>query len=233
MRLILPLLILAQGCFAQICLPEAQPQPNSAYAYVRAEVKALHWIRAALAESQKIESPRVDDPERLHKLVTLYSASETVSDDYTCAASMLEKYKDSKIESIGTSVVTLLVAINTTKEINAKLLSLMEAINKATKPEDIDQVEIAKLLGNVQAMQKDVRTMAMLGVKMSTFAIVQTEGEGDSAKPVAFTITPAQRATLLAEVQELAKKQTINTYVDACADLLLGTLNRPLRTSPQ
>jgi hypothetical protein len=146
---------------------------------------------------------------------------------------MLEKYKDSKIESIGTSVVTLLVAINTTKEINAKLLSLMEAINKATKPEDIDQVEIAKLLGNVQAMQKDVRTMAMLGVKMSTFAIVQTEGEGDSAKPVAFTITPAQRATLLAEVQELAKKQTINTYVDACADLLLGTLNRPLRTSPQ
>jgi|GEM_PF-2737157 len=80
----------------------------------------------------------------------------------------------------------------------------------------------------MKAAQKDVRTLVMLATKMSTFGIVQLQGEGDDVKPVAFTITEKQRATLLADVQALAKKKS-NTYVDVCAEILLKTLTMPLK----
>ena len=98
MRLVF-LLALAQGCFAQLCMPEGQPQPDSPYAYIRVEIKALQWIRNAMTESKKLQAvPADSDPEQLHNMVNLYTAARTVSDDYDCAATLLTKYKDSKNE---------------------------------------------------------------------------------------------------------------------------------------
>jgi hypothetical protein len=230
------LLVLAQSCFAQLCMPEGQPQPDSPYAYIRAETKALQWIRNALTESENIRPfPPSGDPERLHKAVKLYTVAQTISDDYDCAATLLTKYKDSKNEYINASVDSLLMGIDATKNINAKLVGLIESLNEAKKPEAIDQTAIAKVLANAKGIQKDVRNLAMAGAKMSAFGVVRIEGNGDDAKPVAFTITAKQRATLVAEVQELAKKkgQGQDTYVDSCAEILLDTLTKPLPTFAQ
>jgi hypothetical protein len=235
--LILGLLVIPKASYAQLCMPESQPQSNSGYSYIRAEVKALQWIRSGLTESQKMQPPTLDDPQRLHKNVELYATVNTVSDDYDCAISILEKYKDSKNESIHESVESFLLAINTTKQINKDLMEVMESLNKAQKQEDIDQVAIAKMLGNVKSMQKDVRTLALAAAKMSTFGILRIEGGGDDAKPIAFLITSRQRTTLLADVRELAselkKKKDDYTYVDGCAAILLSTLTMQLQTSAE
>jgi hypothetical protein len=228
------LLVVPTASSAQLCMPESQPQPNSGYAYVRTEVKALQWIRSALTESEKIQPPRMDDPERLHKTVELYTAVQTVSDDYDCALAILTPYKDSKNDSISTSVDSFLKAIHMTKEINADFVEMIEALNKATKVEDIDQQAIAKTLANVKSLQKDVRSMSMLAAKMSTFGILVIKEEGDTATPIAFSITAKQRETLLGDVRGLRglkKKKGEDTYVDLCAEILLNTLTKQLRTS--
>jgi hypothetical protein len=169
----------------------------------------------------------------MHKAVALYTVVDNVSADYDCAVRMLTKYKDSKNENVRTSVDALLEAINTNKTINTDMVGMMESLDKATKPEDIDQVAIAKMLANVKGMQKDAQQLTMVGAKLSTFGIVRTAGDGDDAKPVAFTITATQRATLLADVKELiAKKgQGQYTYVDGSAELLLNALTRQLPMS--
>lgn len=231
--LVLGLLVLPKASYAQLCMPESQPQPNSGYAYLRTEVKALQWIRRALTESDKLQPPLMDDPERLHKTVELYTSVQTASDDYDCAAAILAPYKDGKNESMSASVDSFLTAIHTTKEINADLIEMMESLNKATKAEDIDQQAVAKTLANIKSMQKDVRTMSMAATKMSTFSILVIKEEGDTATPIAFSITSKQRETLLADVRELKKKEGEYTYVDFCADILLSTLTEQLPTSPE
>src|SRR5882672_3304823 len=90
------LLLFAKPSFAHICMPGAEIKPDSGYSYIREEVKALQWIRRALDETDKIASPFIspDDPQRLHKTVELYTVFGYVSDDYTCAESLLKSFKD-------------------------------------------------------------------------------------------------------------------------------------------
>jgi hypothetical protein len=231
---LLLLLVLAKPCAAQLCMPEQKPQPNSPYAYIRAEIKALQWIRSGLTESEKLQPvPHGSDPEWMHRAVIRYTVVNTVTDDYSCALAMLEPYKDSKNESIRASVEGLLEAIAMSKKVNALFLEMMESTEQAKKPEDINQMAIAKGLADLTSLQKDIHKMAMVSVKLSTFGIVRLEGDDDNAKPVAFTISPTQRATLLAEVRRLAKNNGRNTYVDLCAEILLSTLTKQLPTSVQ
>jgi hypothetical protein len=224
------LLVLAKPCSAQVCLP-GEVQPESGYAYIRSEIKALRWMRSALLESQKMQTyPPTDDPKDFHKTVEFYSVVQRVSDDYDCAARILSNYKDSKNESIHTSVDALLTDIQGTKDINAQLVALMESLNKATTAEDIDQVAIAKALATIKSAQGDAMTLAMGGAKMSTFGILAVQSNGYDAKPTAFTITAAQRGTLLADARDLAKVKS-NTYVDNCANILVSALTRELPTA--
>ena len=132
-RSLLFLFVVAKTCSAQLCLPEAQPQPSSPYAYIRAEIKALHWIRSALSESQKFLPIPANDPERLHKTVNLYTVVRAVSNDYDCAVAILTNYKNSNNESTHQSVDSLLAAIDTTKKVNANVLEMMESVNKSKK----------------------------------------------------------------------------------------------------
>jgi hypothetical protein len=228
--LCLLLILSAPACRAQVCMPtKAGPQPESGYSYIRTEILALQWIRAATTESEKLQWVATDDPQRVHKSVEFYATANSVSDDYDCAASLLTPYKDSKNVSIQKSVDALLLVIQITKEINGNLIGMMETLNKAKKVEDIDQQEISKTLGNIKSMQKDVRTLAMAGVKMSTFGILHIDGTGDDAKPTAFTITATERQTLLSETKVLAKaKGKEESYIDLCADILLTMLTSKL-----
>jgi hypothetical protein len=212
---------------------KAGPQPDSGYSYVRTEIIALQWIRAGVTESQKFQWVSSQDSAQLHKTVELYAVANNVSDDYDCAVSLLAPYKDSKNESVRNSVDSLLLAIKSAKEINAVLIGMMEALNKATKPEDINQAEIAKTLADLKSMQKYVHGLTMAGVKMSTFSILRMEGTGDDVKPTAFTITATQRDTLLVETREFAKKKgKEETYLDLCTEILLTTLTLKLPMSP-
>jgi len=110
---------------------------------------------------------------------------------------------------------------------------MMESLNKATKPEDIDQTQIAKALADLKSMQSDVRNLMMAAVKLSTFGIVRTEGTGDDQKPVAFLITAPQRKTLLEETRQLGVKsdKEETTYVDVCVYILTDTLTKNLPTA--
>jgi len=228
---VLPLL--AQPSSAQLCMPiKAGPEPDSGYSYIRTELVALKWVRAALKESEKFQPINRDDPQRMHKSVEFYDAVNNVSDHYDCAASLLKPYKDSKNESIRESVDSMLLAIESIKDVNAKLVELMESFNKARKAEDIDQTAIAKFLADAKSIQSYVRTLMMVGVKMSTFAIVRIEGTGDDQKPVAFLITSAQRGILSEEIRQLGRKSGKDvTYVDACVDILTKTVTTNLPTA--
>jgi len=213
-------------------MPGADIQPDNAYSYIREEIKALQWIRSGLTDSEKFKWVSPNDPTQVHKTVELYTVVNTVSDDYDCAVSLLTPYKNSKNESVRNSVDSLLLAIKSTKEVNAVLIGMMESLKKATKPEDINQAEIAKTLADLKSMQKYVRGLTMAGVKMSTFGILRMEGTGDDVKPTAFTITATQRDMLLAETREFAKKKgKEETYVDLCAEILLTTLTLKLPMS--
>ena len=228
-RCLLLFLVVVKPCSAQICMPGADIQPDNPYSYIREEIKALQWIRSGLTNSEKFNWFSLNDPAQIHKTVELYTVVNNVSDDYDCAVSLLTPYKNSKNESVRNSVDSLLLAIKSTKEVNAVLISMMESLNKATKPEDINQTEIAKTLADLKSMQKYVRGLTMAGVKMSTFGILRMEGTGDGVKPTAFTITATLRDTLLAETLEFAKmKGKEETFVDLCAKILLTTLTLKL-----
>jgi hypothetical protein len=163
--------LLVKPCAAQLCMPGAEVKPDSPYSYMREEVKAFRWIRTGLLESQKVQNPLIapDDPQRVHKTVELYTILHNIEDAYTCAESLLKPFKDSKDDSVHTSVDTLLTAIQGTKDMNATLSSMIDALNKATKPEDIDQTEIGKTLATIKSAQHDVMNLMMAGAKMSTF----------------------------------------------------------------
>jgi hypothetical protein len=224
--------LLAYPVRSQVCMPGAEIQPDNGYSYIREEVKALQSIRDAQIESQKIQPPLMsaEDPQRLHKTVEFYTLVNKTKDDYSCAEMLLDPYKSSKNDMVHESANNLLLAVQNAQAMNAKLVEMVEAINKATKPEDIDEQEIGKDLANIRGAQHDGMMLIIASVKLSTFGILRVEGTGDDAKPTAFTITHVQRAKLLAEVKELAKKKS-STYVDTCADILLRTLNRQLPMS--
>jgi hypothetical protein len=227
------LLFLAPACLGQVCMPPS-PQPDSGYTYVRAEITALRSIRSALNESDKFEWVAPDDPQRVHKQVELYTIVNNVSDDYDCAASILQPYAKSKNENISKSAETLLLAIQGIKDVNAHLIEMMETVNKATKAEDIDQTEIAKSLADMKSVQKYVRTLVTLGVRLSIFSILQGEGGDNNWKATAFTITDAQRKVALGDASELAKgRSKEETVVDLCADFLVKMLNCPLPTATE
>ncbi len=83
----------------------------------------------------------------------------------------------------------------------------MDSLNKAKKAEDIDQVAIAKMLANVKSLQKDVNMLAMAAAKNSAFGIVRIDGDGDDAKPVAFTLSRQSNALpSWLNVRELARE---------------------------
>lgn len=132
----------------------AGPQPESGYSYIRTEILALQWIRAATTGSEKLQWIAPDDPQRVHKSIEFYTTANSVSDDYDCAVFLLTPYKDSKNEPIHASVDTLLLAIQATKEINDNLITMMETLNKAKKAEDIDQQELAKTLANIKGKEE-------------------------------------------------------------------------------
>jgi hypothetical protein len=145
--------LLASPSSAQLCMPiKAGTEPDSGYSYIRTELVALKWVRAAIAESDKFQWVNSGDPAQMHKTVELYTTVNNVSDDYDCATSFLSAYKNSKNEYIRASVDSLLLAIKSSKEINAVLTSMMESLNKATKPEDINQAEIAKTLADAKTV---------------------------------------------------------------------------------
>src|ERR1700720_1400664 len=114
--LCLLLILSAPSCHAQVCMPTmAGPQPESGYSYIRTEILALQWIRAATTESEKLQWVARGDPQRAHKSVEFYVTANSISDDYDCAAFLLSPYKGSKNEPIHKSVDALLQVIQITK----------------------------------------------------------------------------------------------------------------------
>ena len=223
---------LVKPCFAQMCMPGAEIKPDSPYSYIREEVKAFRWIRIGLLQSQKVQRPVIasDDPQRLHKMVELHTVLNNIDDAYTCADSLLTPFKDSKDESVHGSVDALLTAIYGTKENNAVLNAMTDSINKATKPEDIDEVKISKTLADIKSAQRDVMKLMMAGAKMSTFGILKMEGEGDDAKP---TACANHRRTDAQEWSPKLKNSRVRIFDlrGRCAAILLHALNQPLPMS--
>jgi hypothetical protein len=226
-------LALAKPCSAELCIGGAEKEPDNPYLYIREEIKVLQWIRAGNTETAKLQWVSPNDSTQFHKAVEFYVAFNNASDDYDCAASLLKPYKVSKNESIGKSVDSLLLTIEATRKVNAVLIGIMESLNKATKPEDVNQAELAKTFADLKSLRETSHLQAMLAVKISTYGILRMEGAGDYVKPTAFTITGAQRDTLLTETRKLGRKNgKEETYVDLCVDILLATLTRELPVAP-
>ena len=218
-------------------MPLGDPKPDSPYSYVRTEIRVLKSIRSGLADASKVDSLVVipaSDPQRLHKLVERNEIMNAVADDYNCAIELLKPYQNSTNDNVRTSVTGFNEGIGATKQVDARLLEMMESFDKATTADDFDQPAIAKQLADLNGIKADARKLIIMAVKASSFGILKGVGGDDEWKPVAFTITEQQRAKLLAEAKELAKRQAgTETYVDVCADFLVDTLTKNLPTIPE
>jgi len=147
----------------------------------------------------------------------------------------LQSYKESKDKEIARDAGDLVQSTGSRKLLNAKLVSELDAVLKARRPEEIDEPGLAKSIADLQGTEKELNKLIALQCGSSTFDIIRVEGDGEDAKPVAFTITEKQRATLLREAQELRAEgglhKTEYSAVDVCAEMLLTTLKKHLPTS--
>ena len=219
---------------AQECQPTDKAEPESNFAYIRAEIKSLQWLRLAILESKKIPSSTPPgDPERAKKAELRNTLAMGLAKFYDCATQYVEPYGESKNKAIHESANGLMAAIRSSKEVNQNVLAELQQLDKAQSKEDIDP-EAAKRLEDLTSQENDARTAIQAGVKVSTFGIVRLKDPEDpQSDPVAFLITAKQRDELLAEVKQLAKKKPEETtYIDTCAEILLSLLNKKLPTLP-
>ena len=217
-------------------MPLGDPKPDSPYSYIRTEIRVLKSLRAALNDAAKINALVIipaSDPKRLHKLVERNEVVNAIADDYGCAIALLKPYQNSRDNNVHVSVEAFNNGIDITQQADAKLLEMMESLDKATRAEDFDQPAIAKQLADLNSIKQDSRKLILMGVKMSSFGILKLVGGDDDSKPVAFTITEQERLKLLSDANELAKREDPGTsYIDICADFLVDTLTKSLPTLP-
>lgn len=216
-RHLAPVLFAIASCApaSALCIPGADIKPESGYSYLREEVKVLQAMNRAIEHSEKLNDPPLlkDDPQRIHKEVEFYSALHDVEDDYSCAESLLRPFSASKNPSI--------------QESSSSILFGMELIKKAANVEELNQLEIGKRLADLKSLQKDARTLVMLGVRASAFSVLKYEGQGEDSKPIAFTINQNQHARVMSDLKEiLPRKGKSETYIDLC----ITSLNKILST---
>ncbi len=168
----------------------------------------------------------------MRKAINFYGAVQAMSDDYDCAAEILTPFKDSGDETIRNSAKAILGAIDSSKVVNSRLIGVMESVDKAKVPDDIDAVAIAKTLDESKSIQGDAMALTLAGTRMSTFGILSLNQSNSVS--IAFTITSRQKGVLLAKVHDLEIKSSGHkTYVDACADIMLAVLLKHLPTSDE
>lgn len=224
-------LVLAQTCFGQECVPEDHPEPDNAFVYARAEIKALHWIKQALAEEGKIPAPAPPgDPKRAEKAATRNTIARGLTRYYDCAAKFVEPYRDSKNKNVRESVDAILSGIAKSNEVNGQVLEELQQIDKTPSSEEVDPRAMKRLV-DLTKVEDNARTLIMGGVKLSTYGLVRERSTAEETIPIAFTITAKQHETLLAETKELAKKKNIHdvdNLIDKCAEILRMTLTQQL-----
>ena len=232
--LLIACLITASVCTAQECEPEAKPEPDNPFAYVRAEIKTLQWLRLALLESKKIPPPLPPgDPERAKKAELRNTIASGLTKFYDCGMKYVEPYRESKNPAVHESANGLLTAMQTSREVNRSVLNELQQIDKVQSQEDIDP-EAAKRMDDLSSQENDARTAIQAGVKVSTFSITKLKNPEDpQSDPVSFLINAKQRDDLLAEVKSFTKSKSEEpTYIDACVQILDSVLSKKLPTLP-
>jgi hypothetical protein len=227
-------LLFATTCLAQDCVPEPHPQVDSAYGYVRAEIKGLQSIRLALLEEQKIPAPAAPtDPDRAKKAADRNKIAKGLAKYFDCATRMVTPYRESKNKRVQESVESILSGIKKTTDVNAQVLEALAIVDTAPSADKVDPATMKKL-SDLTKDEDNARALIMGGVKMSTFAITKEKIVDEDTEPYAFSITAKQRDSLLADARELAKRPNPSApknYIDGCAEILLTTLNRKLPIS--
>ena len=229
------LIMTAAAAPAQVCdPPEVHPQTDSAFDYVRAEIKGLRWMRRGQEISRSIPPPAPpDDPQRSKQAELRNTTVTTLNNYYDCAALAVTPYKDSKIVAVRDSVEAILNGIESSQQINRQVLKEFAVIDKAQNASDVDP-SVVKRLAEFSASEDEARAMISLGVRISTLGFTRTKDDKPEGEPVTFTITEKQHDILVAEAGQFAKEKGHNSsFVDTCANILLSSLTRKLPTLKQ
>jgi hypothetical protein len=230
--LLLLLIMTAAAASAQMCdPPEVHPRTDSAFDYMRAEIKGLRWTRRGQEISKSIPPPAPPgDPQRSKQAELRNTMVTTLNNYYDCAALAVTPYKDSKIAEVHDSVGAILDGIESSQQINLQVLKELAAIDKAQNASDVDPLAV-KRLTEFSASEDEARAMITLGVRISTFGLTRTKDNKPEGEPVAFTVTEKQHDILVAEAQQFAKEKSHNSsFIDACATILLSSLTKKLPT---
>ncbi len=233
--LLLLLIMTTAAAAAQVCdPPEVHPQADSAFDYVRAEIKGLGWMKRAVEMSHTIPpAAPPDDPQRSKQAEQRNAMVKTLNNYYDCAAQAMTPYKDSKIAAVHDSVESILNGIEAIQQVNRQVLEALAVIDRANNASDVDPAAAEQLVKLSESEDK-ARAMISLGVKVSTVALVRTKDDKLAGEPVAFTITDKQHDILVAEVGQLAKEKARGSnFVDDCADMLSSSLTKKLPTLKQ
>ncbi len=226
-------ILTAASALAQMCdAPDAHPQADSAFDYVRAEIRALRWIRLGVEVSQSIPAPAAPgDPQRAKQAERRDTMATTLNNDYDCAARAVTPYKESKIADVHDSVEAIVNGIAASQENNRQVLEQLAAIDRARNASEVDPATMDRLK-KLTASEDQARAMIVLGVKISAFALVRTKDDKPTGEPVAFTISARQHDILAKELGQVLKQREHNpSFIDACANTLSSLLARDLPTS--
>jgi hypothetical protein len=229
------LIITASASFAQVCDPlEVHPQTNSAFDYVRAEIKGLRWMRRGVELSQSIPAPAPPgDPQRAKQAQLRNTMVKTLNNYYACAAQAVAPYKDSKITAVHDSAESILNGIESIQQVNLQVLDALAVIDKAQAPSEIDP-SVRERLSKLAESEDKARAAITLGVKIGALGLIRTKDDKPGGEPIAFTITEKQHDILVAEARQLTKEKSHDpNFVDDCADILSSLLRKKLPTLKQ
>lgn len=232
--LLITVLALAPACTAQECTPEAHPQAESAFAYVKAEIQALQTLRQAQEEEKKIPAPGAPgDPQRAQKAATRNNIARSLSKYYDCSSRWITPYKNSTNDRVRESVQAFLSGLEQKTSVNNQVLEALQIVDKAESADAVDKTAMKKL-SDLMKVEDNARALIMGGVKMSTYSLVKEKINEEDTTPYAFRITAKERDALLADTQKLARKSNASdpqSFIDGCAEILLSTLRQNLPTA--
>lgn len=102
---------------------------------MRAEIKALRWIRLGVEVSQSIPAPAAPgDLQRSKQAELRNSMATTLSNDYDCAAQAITPYKGSKLGDVRDSAEAIVNGIVASQQNNRQVLEQLAVIDRARPP---------------------------------------------------------------------------------------------------
>jgi hypothetical protein len=215
-----------------LCLKE-EPRPEDPYQYVHMMIGSIAYIKAAQDRGEKLLSIfQMSKLPLLANLEEMLFYAKMIDQDYTCAASIVSDYIQSKNEFIHKSAegmqtsYTWLADLN--KQVIPEIIGMLKAVS-LDKPELFDITASANRIADIRVDQDSAWQMFYVSGAAAVYVIVQMpKKEGEELSRL--SVTEKQRKQLMKDLDEIfgaSLKKGVKTdqYVEGVGVLLYQYLS--------